>query len=144
MRRKYPERPIAAVGGIIIHSGKVLLVKRKVDPYAGHWSIPGGAIEIGETARSAVVREVEEESGLRVEPVRVVDIYDNIVESAGRIRYHYTIIDYMCRYISGSPTAGSDVEDARWVTLPGLDDYELTPLARSAIAEAVRRLEDEG
>lgn len=136
MRRKFPDRPIAAVGAVVFQGGKVLLVQRKVDPYAGRWSIPGGAIELGERARDALVREVMEECGIEVEPLEVVDVYDNIMEDDEGIRFHYVVIDYLTRHISGRPKAGSDAEDVRWVPLSDLESYVLTPLARSAIQKA--------
>jgi mutator protein MutT len=143
MRRKFPERPIAAVGAVIFRGEEVLLVRRKVDPYAGRWSIPGGAIELGEKSRDALVREVQEECALEVEPLAVVDVYDNIIEEGGGVRYHYVVIDYLSRYVSGRPVAGSDVDDARWVPLSDLNRYEMTPLARSAIQKAWRMREHE-
>ncbi len=136
MKRRYPGRPVAAVGGVVLHRGKVVLVKRGVEPYAGRWSIPGGAIELGETAEMALKREVLEETGLKVEPLQVVDIYDNILEAEGTVQYHYVIIDYLCRYISGALRPGSDVEDAHWVSPDELGQYETTPLAPTAIAKA--------
>ncbi|MFQ5837323.1 MAG: NUDIX hydrolase [Thermoplasmata archaeon] len=143
MKRTYPERPIAAVGAIIFDEGRVLLVRRKVDPYMGRWSIPGGAIELGERARDAIVREVREECGVEVEPLHVVDVYDNIVEDEGGLRYHYTVIDFLARHLSGRPKPGSDVEKARWVPLSELDRYEMTPLARMAISRALATRRDD-
>ncbi len=138
MNRLYPDRPIAAVGGIIFRRDSVLLVKRGADPYEGRWSIPGGAIELGERAQSALVREVEEETGLRVEPPEIVDVYDSIVKVREDIQYHYVIIDFLCKFVAGEPRPGSDVEDARWVRVTDLDQYSTTPLAGSAISKALK------
>ncbi len=145
MRREYPDRPIASVGAIILREDNVLLVKRGVEPSAGLWSIPGGAIELGETAQDALVREVKEETGLEVEPEEVVEVFNTILEERGRVQYHYVIIDYLCRYVSGEIAPASDVEDARWVSITDLDRYQMTSTARPAIAAALKtRRRDEG
>ncbi|MCJ2519704.1 MAG: NUDIX hydrolase [Candidatus Thermoplasmatota archaeon] len=145
MNRLYPDRPIAAVGGIIFRRDSVLLVKRGADPYQGRWSIPDGAIELGETAEGALEREVEEETGVKIVPLEVVNIYDSILEANGRVRYDYTIIDYLCRCVSGDSIPGSDVEDAHWISLADLRDYEMTTLALSAVMKAagMRRLDED-
>ncbi len=136
MTREFPERPVAAVGAVIHRNGEVLLVKRGVEPSIGRWSIPGGAIELGETPKEALVREVREETGLEVEPEFLVDVYNTVIEASGGIRYHYIIIDYLCRHVSGSLRAGSDVEEARWVALSSLDEFETTSTAPLAIRKA--------
>lgn len=135
MTRAYPDRPVAAVGGVVLHEGRVLIVKRKAEPGAGLWSIPGGVIELGETARDALMREVEEETGLRVEPLQVVDVYDSIVAERGRVTYHYTLVDYLCRFVGGTLHPATDVEEARWVTREELGEYEMTETAPRAIGK---------
>ncbi|MFQ5986003.1 MAG: NUDIX hydrolase [Thermoplasmata archaeon] len=136
MTRDFPTRPVPAVAAVVFRDEKVLLVRRKVPPYAGSWSLPGGAVELGETMTQAVVREAREETGLDVEPIGLVGVYDNIVEEEGRIRFHYTLIDFLCRAIGGRLVPGSDAADARWVALNDLEEVDLTPLARTAIREA--------
>lgn len=137
MSREFPERPVAAVGAVILRGDEVLLVKRGVEPSIGLWSIPGGAIELGEAPESALVREVKEETGLEVEPEFLVDVYNTVVRNGRAIRYHYVIIDYQCRYVSGSVQAGSDVEEARWVAISSLDEFDTTSTAPLAIRKAV-------
>ncbi|MFQ5909076.1 MAG: NUDIX hydrolase [Thermoplasmata archaeon] len=134
--RDFPERPVPAVAGIVFRGQEVLLVQRKVPPSAGRWSLPGGAVELGETLHQAVVREVAEETGLEVEPVSLVGVYDNIVEEGERVRFHYTLVDFVCRLVGGRLHPGSDAGDARWVSLRDLDQVDLTPLARKAIKAA--------
>jgi ADP-ribose pyrophosphatase YjhB (NUDIX family) len=120
MRRKYPESPIAAVGAVVLDGGSVLLVRRGQEPQKGEWSIPGGAVELGETLEQAVRREVLEETGLLVEPVRVVEVLDRIVRDAdGRVAFHYVLIDYVCRVTGGTLCCASDADEARWV---GVED----------------------
>lgn len=137
MTREDPARPVAAAGGIVLRGDAVLLIRRGVEPYAGRWSLPGGAVELGEEVHEALVREVAEETGLRVEPVALVGVYDRIVREGERIRYHYVLVDYLCRYVSGEPRAGTDAEEARWVALTDLDAYDLTSVTRQAIEGAV-------
>lgn len=143
MTREYPERPIPAVGGIIIDGNRVALIRRLVDPYAGLWSIPGGAIEVGEEAVVALKREVQEESGLEVEPLALIATYDNIVRKGNRVRFHYVLLDYLCRVVGGHLRPGSDTTDARWVPFSEWEAYELTPLARKAIAKAIAMVDVE-
>jgi ADP-ribose pyrophosphatase YjhB (NUDIX family) len=114
--REYPERPIVAVGGIVVRDGKVLLVQRGREPSAGRWTVPGGAVKVGERLQDAVARELQEECGVEVEVGPVVEVLDRVVrDSSGRIRYHYVIIDYLARWVAGEPRAGSDAAAVRWL-----------------------------
>jgi ADP-ribose pyrophosphatase YjhB (NUDIX family) len=103
------------MGAVILDQGRVVLVKRKFPPLAGEWSIPGGRLKIGETQREGVVREVREETGLTVDPVELLGVYDRLLrDEAGRILYHYVLIDFLCRRLTGELQAGGDADDARW------------------------------
>ena len=115
MPREFPETPLVGVGGLIVEQGRILLVRRGREPLKGRWSIPGGLIEIGESLREAVAREVEEETGLVVEPVELVELLDRIHREDDRVRYHYVIADYLCRVNGGTLKAGSDADEVRWV-----------------------------
>jgi 8-oxo-dGTP diphosphatase len=115
MKREYPETPLVGVGAIIIEQDRVVLVKRGHAPLAGEWSIPGGVLEIGETLREAVVREVMEETSLEVEPAVLLGVYDRILRDADeRTLYHYVLIDFLCRRVSGEPQAAGDAVEVRW------------------------------
>ena len=117
MKREYPETPFVGVGAIIIDSGRVVLVKRSHPPLAGEWSIPGGALEVGEMLREAAVREAREETGLVVEPADLLGVYDRVLrDDSGRTLYHYVLIDFLCRRVSGELQAGGDAAEARWFT----------------------------
>jgi 8-oxo-dGTP diphosphatase len=117
MKREYPESPIVGVGAVIIENGRVALVKRGHDPFIGEWSIPGGALELGETVSDAVRREVLEETTLVVEPMSLLNVYDRVIlDNDERILYHYVLIDYLCKRISGDLQAASDCDHARWFT----------------------------
>lgn len=115
MAREFPEAPLAGVGAVVVESGRVLLVRRGHEPLKGRWSLPGGLVELGEGLEEAVRREVQEETGLLVEPVELVEVVDRIHREDGRVRYHYVIADYLCRVTGGEVKAASDADEARWV-----------------------------
>ena len=136
--RQYPERPIVGVGAVIVEAGKVLLVKRRYEPLAGHWSIPGGTLELGETLEEGITREMREETGLEIEVGPVIEVFDRIIlDPDRRVRYHFVLVDYLCWPIGGDLQAGSDVEDAVLVEPEALDAYDLTVKARAVIARAI-------
>lgn len=132
--REYPERPIVGVGGVIVDDGKVLLIRRKYEPLKGHWSLPGGMVEIGETLEDALTRELLEETGLAVDVGPVIEVFDRITrDDDHRIRYHFVLIDYLCWRGDGALRAGSDVDAAVWADPDNLADYSLTDKATSVI-----------
>ncbi len=114
MQREYPSAPLVAVGAIIVVAGRVLLVRRGAQPLKGEWSLPGGALEIGETLSAGLIREVREETGLAVEPVELTELLDRIYRDGERVRYHYVIADYLCRVTGGVLRAASDADEVRW------------------------------
>jgi len=121
MQREYPVAPITGVGAVIIENGRVLLIERGQEPLKGEWSLPGGALELGETLAEGIMREVREETGLLVEPVTVVEVFDRIVrDEQGRVRYHYVLVDFLCRVTGGTLACASDAAAARWATLDEL------------------------
>lgn len=141
MKREYPDRPIAGVGAVIVRDGpggekQVLLIRRGQEPLKGEWSLPGGAVELGETLEEAVCREVLEETGLIVETVDVVQAFDRISRDAqAQVRYHYVLIDFLCRVVGGSLACASDALEGRWATGDDLDG--LTPLTVEVIRKAL-------
>ena len=115
IRREFPELPLVGVGAIIIEGDRVLLVKRAHPPIQGQWSIPGGVLEIGEMVREAAVREAREETGLVVEPGELLGVYDRILrDPEQRVKYHYVLIDFLCRPVGGELLAASDAAEVRW------------------------------
>jgi 8-oxo-dGTP diphosphatase len=140
VRREYPDAPIAGVGAAILRGGdppSVLLIRRGQEPLKGEWSLPGGAVELGETLEEAVRREVLEETGLAVEPAGIVQAFDRISrDEGGRVRYHYVLVDYLCRVTGGSLACATDALEARWAGLDELDG--LTPFTVEVIQRAVR------
>ncbi len=129
MKREYPESPLVGVGAVIVDHGTdenhVLLIRRGTAPLLGEWSLPGGVLECGETLREAAAREAHEETGLLVEPSEMLGVYERVIRGEdGRVRYHYVLIDFLCRPVGGKLKAGSDAADVRWFTreeLPALN-----------------------
>lgn len=140
--RLYPARPIVGVGGVIIAAGEVVLIKRRYEPLAGRWSLPGGSLEVGESLADGACRELREETGLEVEVGPIVEVFDRILrDDDGRVRYHFVLVDFLCRPTGGTLEAADDVSDARWVPLDGLTPYGLTDKAADVIALGRRLLE---
>ncbi len=137
--REYPARPIVGIGIVVIKNDSVLLVRRGKPPNVGTWTLPGGAQELGETTEQAARRELLEETGLEVDTLHFAATVDNIRRDAdGRIRYHYTIIDFAARWVVGEPVAATDVTEATWAKLDALDEYGLWSEAHRVIAIAHR------
>jgi len=129
LRREYPMQPIVGVGAVIVQGRKLVLVKRGVEPGKGKWSVPGGAVELGEGVRDTAMREAKEECGLDIELVgdKPMDAIDNmIVGENERLRYHYILLQFLARPSGGTLRAGSDVTEVRWVSLEEVEKYNLT------------------
>jgi mutator protein MutT len=137
--RSYPDRPFVGVGAVIVDAGRILLVRRRTEPLAGQWSLPGGAVELGETLEMCVAREMAEETGLVVEVGPVIEVFDRITHDAeGRVQFHYVLVDYLCWPVAGEVQAGSDADAAAFVEPSDLIAYGLTSKAREVIARALR------
>jgi 8-oxo-dGTP diphosphatase len=134
LSRRFPDRPIAGVGAVILDGDRVLLARRGHPPLEGEWSLPGGAVEVGETLREGLMREVLEETGLTVEVGPVIEVLDRIERNSDdRVEYHFVIVDYLCSVRGGTLACASDASDARWVRLDDLADYSLTEAALRVI-----------
>lgn len=142
MKRDYPDRPLVGVGAVIVHQGRAVIVQRSTEPLKGEWSIPGGALELGETLRQAAEREAREETGLLVEAGEVLEVFDAIhTDPDGRIRYHYVLIDFLCKLVGGELCCGGDAAQARWI---GREDVPGQPLAASAQRVLAKAFEKTG
>ena len=139
--REYPDRPLVGIGVVVLRGAAVLLVRRGKPPNEGSWSLPGGAQELGETAEQAARRELREETGLEVGPLVLAGTVDSIhPDEGGRIRFHYTILDFAACWQGGEPRVGGDVTDAIFVPLDGLAPFALWSEAHRMIAAARQRL----
>lgn len=138
-RNEFPDRPVPAVSAFVFRENSVLLVKRRDEPSRGLWSPPGGSLELGETVEEAAARETLEETGVRVQARGVVDVRTVILkDAASRVQWHYVLMAVLCDWVSGEPFPATDAENARFIPLAELGEYELTATAREAL-EAVSR-----
>jgi len=129
--REYPAGPMPSCHALVVREGsaepEVLLVLRAAEPKQGHWALPGGTVELGETVEQALVREVAEEVGCLVEPRCLLGMMDLISRDPHDcIQFHFVLLHYLCTHVSGEIRAGSDASDARWVTLSGLAELPVT------------------
>ncbi len=144
MTREYPDYPRVGVGAVILHEDKVLLVRRGQSPSYGKWSLPGGLVELGESTREAIAREIVEECGIAIRVVDVAGVIDRIVhDDAGRVRYHYVLVDYLAYPESLDVVAGSDAGDAQWFEIERVVELDTTQGLLDMIrrGEALRRTE---
>lgn len=139
MKREYPDHPFVAVGAIVVRQdGCVLLVQRGRPPRQGEWSLPGGLVELGETLADAVRREVREECAIEVEVGPLVGAFEPIErDSAGRVQFHYVVLDYAAIYVAGELHHASDAVDAVWVAPAQLAEYGLRPTTLDMIERAL-------
>jgi 8-oxo-dGTP diphosphatase len=139
MSRVYPQNPLCAVGAIIFKQDSVLLIQRGQAPSLGKWSIPGGAVRLGERLEDAVVREVEEETLLKVRPKRIGKVIDRIFrDESGRVQYHYVIVDYLCEVLEGEPQPGSDAAAVGYFKIADLGGLDMTEGTGEVIREVYR------
>ena len=127
------------VGGVVLIDGRVVLIRRGKEPLRGRWVIPGGTVELGETLQEALVREMQEETGILVRPREVVLVFDRIQREGPSVEYHYVIIDYACDYVSGELRAGSDADEVALVAPDELGRYDLPPQALDLVLDVFRR-----
>jgi ADP-ribose pyrophosphatase YjhB (NUDIX family) len=117
----------------------VVLVRRRNEPLADRWSLPGGMLELGEQLAAGVAREVREETGLIVEVGAVVEIVDRIeMDDEQRVRHHYVLIDYLCRATGGELRAGSDASEVVIADPRTLEAFDVTPTVATVVGRAMQ------
>jgi len=137
MKRHYPEQPLVGVGAVVFKGEEVLLVRRGQAPALGAWSLPGGLVELGESLAAAIQRELAEETGLTVTLLGITAVAERIFpDPDGRIAYHYVLVDYLCDYLAGELTVGSDITAARFVSLSELAGFDLPEFTADVIRRA--------
>jgi 8-oxo-dGTP diphosphatase len=135
--REYPERPVVGVGAVVVDGDRVLMVRRANEPLKGEWSLPGGAVEVGETLEAAVAREIREETGLDIRVGPIVEVLERIrLDAAGRAQYHYVLVDYLCHPAGGTLASASDAEAVMWASLDELTGYGVAEPTIAVIRKA--------
>ena len=138
--REFPQSPLIGVGAVIVEDGRALLIRRGTPPLLGEWSLPGGVLECGESLREAVAREAHEETGLTVEVGEMLGVYERVIRADdGRVRYHYVLIDFLCRRVAGEMKAGSDAADAEWFRREELPALKLAYDADDVVSKGLDR-----
>ena len=142
MKRLYPERPVVGVGAVVICDGRILLERRKVDPGKGKWTIPGGVVELGESAEQTVIREVKEETNLEVKEPRLIDVVNTVtLDKDKHVKYHFVIVDFFVKLEGGTLAAADDAAELKWVEFDEVGDYNLTKSFREFFNRNYKRLE---
>jgi 8-oxo-dGTP diphosphatase len=135
-KREYPECPLVGVGAVVVRDGKILLIKRAFEPGAGKWSVPGGLVELGEKLSEACAREAEEETGLKVEILELINVFDMIDnDEAGKAKYHYVLVEFLAKPVSGEERLSKETLEFKWVTREEAKKMDMTRTARRAIDE---------
>jgi len=130
----YPDAPRPAVGAVVFKGNKVLLVKRGKPPAEGLWAIPGGSVRLGESLQAAAEREIREETGVIIRAGEPIFVFDTIErDDAGKIRFHYIVIDLIAEYVSGDPVPGDDAADARWISASDMETLEVNIRTRGLL-----------
>jgi 8-oxo-dGTP diphosphatase len=143
MRREFPDNPLVGVGAVIVRDNHVLLIRRGHAPLLGEWSLPGGVLECGETLGEAAIREAREETGLEVETADMLGVYERIIREDHRVRYHYVLIDFLCRPVGGELKAGSDAAEVGWFTREELPALRLAYDANDVVLKGLSRADSD-
>lgn len=134
-KRAYPNEPLIGVGGVVLREDELLLVRRGRPPSQGLWSLPGGAVELGEELPAALEREIQEECGISIQVGPIAGVFDAIYRDRdGRVQYHYVLIDFLADYLEGELIAGSDASEAIWTSFAESLNFDLVEGAKQFLA----------
>jgi 8-oxo-dGTP diphosphatase len=136
--RERPARPILGAAAVVIHDGRVVLIRRGHAPDAGEWSIPGGAVELGESVEAALRREVREETGLEIAVGEFLEVFERVEHDAEGVRFHFVVLDYAATVTGGTLRAGDDAADVALAEPGDLDRYGVADSVRRVISSATR------
>jgi ADP-ribose pyrophosphatase YjhB (NUDIX family) len=138
---RYPDSPIVGVGGIVLKDDCILLVRRGNPPSRGQWGVPGGCLELGETLREGVAREVREECGIEIKVGELFDTFEVMEKDhSGVMEFHYVLLDFLAEHVSGIPVTGDDADECGFIPLETIWDYDLTP----GVVELLKRMKNRG
>jgi 8-oxo-dGTP diphosphatase len=129
-----PQHPQLAVSAAIFRDGKILLVRRARSPAKGFYSLPGGRVEFGETLHTALHREVDEETALKIEIVGLAGWREVVPGTSGG--GHYLIMSFAARWVAGEPNLNDEHDDFRWLAPDGLGDLKTTGGLQEVIQSA--------
>jgi 8-oxo-dGTP diphosphatase len=138
IQREYPQAPLVGVAAAVFNEdGHVLLVKRGRPPGQGEWGLPGGLLDLGETLAEGAHREVAEECGIEIEIGGLADVFEPIQrDEAGRIQYHYVVVDFWAHHKSGDPLPADDAAAVAWVPVDQLETLAMRDETRLVIHKA--------
>jgi len=140
VNRRYPSRPLVGTGAVVHRGNRILLVKRRNPPNQGRWALPGGLVELGETTQDAVVREILEETGLKVKIEGLLDVQTDVhVDGSSKLEYHYVLVDYLARPVSGRLKLNPESSDARWFTASQTRPLNMSDGTRNVIGTFFRQ-----
>jgi 8-oxo-dGTP diphosphatase len=137
-RHQRPSRPVLGAAAVVIHEGRVLLIRRGQAPDAGEWSIPGGAVELGESIEDALRRELREETGLEIAVGPFLEVFERVELDAAGVRFHFVVLDYAATVTGGTLRAGDDAAAVAFADPADLDRYALADSVRRVISSATR------
>jgi 8-oxo-dGTP diphosphatase len=139
--REYPTRPIASVAACVFKDDRILLVQRGTPPSKGQWSVPGGAIELGESFEDTAKRELDEECGVEIEVDDIFDVEDFIIrDEDDNIQYHYVVTYVTANYISGNIRPGPEEMDVCWATKEELMSLDMNSITRGYMLKAFEKV----
>jgi len=133
--------PLTGASMFVLDGAKALIIKRGKEPSKGLWAFPGGGQELGETLHETAIRELFEETGLTAHQSEFIRFLEPMRKDAnGKIISHYVLGMFLCTSFSGTVRASDDAEEAAWVSLETIDEYEFTRNARELLIQTLTKI----